>query len=144
MNPFPDTIKSFLEECQIASVCFVNEEHAPHCINCFYAVDSEKATIIFKSSPGTYHHTLSKEGSSIAGTILPNEVNTLKIKGVQFNGIITANDVIKSAHFNAVYYKKYPFAMAMPGYIWAVELKQIKLTDNTLVFGKKEIWEREA
>lgn len=142
MNTLNENIAQFLNECQIASVCFINKEQQPYCINCFYAFDIERAILVCKSSPGTYHHSLVINAKDVAGTILPNEVNTLKIKGVQFNGKIITNDLQKLPGLNSLYYKKYPFALTIPGYIWAIELHSIKLTDNTLVFGKKESWER--
>lgn len=142
MNPIIDTIKEFLEESQIASVCFVDDIGSPYCINCFYAIDYENGLLVFKSSLGTSHHAMIKEKGKIAGTILPNEVNTLKIKGLQFQGEITGQGLISDFKCSATYYKKYPFALAMPGYIWAISLDKMKLTDNTLVFGNKEKWER--
>lgn len=142
MNPIIDSIKEFLEECQIASLCFVDETGQPYCINCFYAIDVDNGALVFKSSLGTNHHAMIKEKGKIAGTVLPNEVNTLKIKGLQFQGEILGQDLITDYQSSAKYYKKYPFALAMPGYIWAIKLNTMKLTDNTLVFGKKEKWER--
>jgi hypothetical protein len=33
-------------------------------------------------------------------------------------------------------------ALAMPGHIWTIQLTEIKMTDNTLGFGKKIAWSR--
>jgi uncharacterized protein YhbP (UPF0306 family) len=30
----------------------------------------------------------------------------------------------------------------MPGEVWTIELLTMKMTDNTLAFGKKIIWEK--
>ena len=38
--------------------------------------------------------------------------------------------------------KKFPLAGIFRGDIWVIELSHIKFTDNTLVFGKKMLWER--
>ncbi|MBK6833084.1 MAG: pyridoxamine 5'-phosphate oxidase family protein [Bacteroidetes bacterium] len=142
MNPIIENIKEFIEESQVASVCFVDEFGQPYCINCFYAFDKEKGMLVFKSSLGTNHHAMIKEKKKVAGTILPNEVNTLKIKGLQFEAEILSQSLVVDFQCPGTYYKKYPFALAMPGYIWAISLDKMKLTDNTLVFGKKEKWER--
>ena len=50
------------------------------------------------------------------------------------------NEFIES--LKKIYYKKYPFAVAFPGNIWGVELTSIKMTDNTLGFGKKIEWKK--
>lgn len=142
MNLIPESTKLFLEESQIASICFVDKENKPYCVNCFYAFDAENGILALKSTVGTNHHTMIATEKKVAGTILPNEVNPLKIKGLQFQGEIVSQGLITDFKCSAAYYKKYPFALAMPGYIWAISLDKMKLTDNTLVFGKKEKWER--
>ena len=47
-----------------------------------------------------------------------------------------------SKKFDAEYHKKFPFALAMSGDIYAVQLEKIKLTDNGKGFGKKINWQR--
>ena len=80
------------------------------------------------------------QNPNVAGTIQPDKLNPLAIKGLQFTGVMTENAEHASAH----YYKKYPFALAMPGVVWAIQLDYTKMTDNTLSFGKKIIWERKT
>ncbi|MBK7558873.1 MAG: hypothetical protein IPI54_11635 [Chitinophagaceae bacterium] len=43
-----------------------------------------------------------------------------------------------------IYLAKHPLALAIPGDIWALQLNSVKMTDSTLGFGKKLLWEREA
>jgi uncharacterized protein YhbP (UPF0306 family) len=38
--------------------------------------------------------------------------------------------------------KKYPFALAIPGDVYTIQPDYIKLTDNTIGFGKKLTWLR--
>jgi uncharacterized protein YhbP (UPF0306 family) len=64
----------------------------------------------------------------------------LAIKGIQFTGTLMdqANELCADAA--SLYHKRFPFALTMPGEIWTVRLEVIKMTDNTLSFGKKIHW----
>ncbi|MCX6297115.1 MAG: hypothetical protein NTX97_13845, partial [Bacteroidetes bacterium] len=61
---------------------------------------------------------------------------------IQLKGkfIIPENELLTTAKKS--YYKKYPFAIAIPGDLWILEFEYIKFTDNTLGFGKKLIWNK--
>lgn len=135
-------ISEFISENRVCSVCFINEQKEPHCISCFYVFDIENKNLILKSTKGTEHTALTGIKSIVSGTIIPENFDPLKIKGIQFTG-----EVIETAKLNAFdlskhYYLKYPFAMVMPGYLWAIELRSVKFTDNTKGFGNKTSWKR--
>ena len=78
----------------------------------------------------------------MAGTILPDKLNVLQVKGVQFEGVILPQDHPASKSASTHYYKKHPMAIAMPGDIWTIQVNSIKFTDNSLGFGKKLTWSR--
>lgn len=139
-DKIPEEIQKFLKENQVATLCFSDEEKNPYCINCFYVFDEENVILIFKSSPGTNHHMMIKPGRKVAGTILPMKVDVLKLKGIQFTAEILNEEHLTSFHTSTTYYKKNPFALAVPGYIWAVRLLDMKFTDNSVVFAKKTVW----
>ena len=80
MNSLNKNIVDFLSKNQVATVCFTNELNQPYCINCFYAFDEEHHILIFKSSIGTTHQKLTKPTARVSGTILPNVIDTLKLK----------------------------------------------------------------
>ena len=67
---------------------------------------------------------------------------TGKIKGVQFTGKFTELHGNRLETAKNKYYRKYPFARVIPGELWGIELRTVKMTDNTLGFGKKITWER--
>ncbi len=138
-----ETITRFLEEQNCASVCCIDEEGKPYCFSCFYAFDSNEELIYFKSSVNSHHAGLMKKNPFIAGTVLPDKLNKLSVKGIQFEAIIL--DILLP-HVNKsmnTYFKKHPIALVMPGEIWALQINHIKMTDSTLGFGKKLIWNRE-
>ena len=144
MNLIPNDITHFLESFKICTICFVDEDNKPHCINCFYYFDAENQLLVFKSSTGTNHTSLTKDGVPVSGTVLPEHIDLLKIKGLQFSGSIISNKEASNYNISFNYHKKYPVAIAMPGYIWAVKLNNLKYTDNSLVFGKKIIWKSKS
>ncbi len=137
-----ETIIHFLEQQNCASVCCIDEAGKPYCFSCFYAFSRIDGLIYFKSSANSHHANLLKKNSFIAGTVLPDKLNKLTIKGIQFEAIVldTQHPLVKKRLNN--YYKKHPAALAMPGDIWILQIEYIKMTDNTLGFGKKIIWNR--
>jgi|SRR5215203_5047883 len=134
-------IIQFIDSQKAASICCLDAEHHPYCFTVFFAFDAGRQLLFYKSSAGTYHGHVTEEGSRVAGTILPDKLNTLAIKGVQFTGtIIAPGDPL--SHAAAVYYARFPFALAMPGDLWTVQVETVKFTDNTAAFGKKTLWKR--
>jgi uncharacterized protein YhbP (UPF0306 family) len=78
----------------------------------------------------------------ISGIILPDQLNKLAIKGIQFQGKLLddANPMSKDA--TTKYYKKYPIAITTKGDVYTVCIDGIKMTDKNIGFGKKIIWTR--
>lgn len=139
MKTLPESIRGFLEKNRVASVCFTNEHNRPYCFTSFFIISGEQPTLVFKSSYGTGHEVATRMETEIAGTVLPEKLDFLKIKGIQFTGC-TLNEKDIDPKLISEYYNKYPFGRVMPGYIWAVKLKAIKFTDNTRLFGQKAHW----
>ncbi|MGZ3862097.1 MAG: pyridoxamine 5'-phosphate oxidase family protein [Bacteroidia bacterium] len=140
-NALTKSTEVFLADNKIASVCFVTGQGIPYCITCFYYFDKTIPALVFKSSRGTTHGDLIKEGAVISGTILPDKVDFLNIKGIQFSGVLMNESDIEMNGLKNKYTKKYLIGSAIPGYIWAVRLTFIKFTDNSLGFGNKSIWQ---
>jgi uncharacterized protein len=132
----------FMQGQRVATICCVDEENKPYCFSCFYAFDAEDQLIYFKSSPATHHAILLHQKPLVSGTIQPDRLNPLAIKGVQFNGEALIGNSVTVEKASAFYHKKYPFALAVPGEVWTIQADIIKMTDNTLSFGKKLVWQR--
>lgn len=135
------SIIEFIGSNRVAGVCFVKPDGAPHCISCFYVFDTEKKQLIFKSTTGTGHDKFTLTRNKVAGTINPEQFDSLKIQGIQFTGEVIEGGELNTFDLSKQYYLKYPFAMVMPGYLWAVKLTSVKFTDNTQGFGTKISWE---
>src|ERR1043165_1175428 len=135
-------IVSFLEGQKVATICCVDDLNRPYCFSCFFAFDQENARLYFKSSLNTRHSDLLLQRPAVSGTVQPDKLNPLAIKGIQFTGeVLTDLRERNASHARTVYHKNHPMALAMPGEVFAIELHSIKMTDNTLSFGKKIMWE---
>ena len=138
-----NTIVDFLQEQNCASICCIEESVKPYCFSCFYAFNAEAGLLYFKSSSNSQHAIVMKKNPFVAGTVLPDKLNKISIKGIQFEAIVldTQQPLVKQTL--GIYLKKHPLALAIPGEIWALRINKIKMTDSTLGFGKKISWERE-
>lgn len=137
-----EIITQFIQKQTCATVCCVDEQGKPYCFNCFYAFNSEEGLLYFKSSGDSHHSALMKKNTFIAGTILPDKLNALFVKGVQFEAIALNEHNPLSKHASGYYHKKHPLALTIPGETWALQINRIKMTDSTLGFGKKITWDR--
>ncbi|KAA3643652.1 MAG: hypothetical protein DWP98_13150 [Bacteroidetes bacterium] len=135
-------ILSFIEESNVLSYCSCLD-NSPHCASCFYSFCKKEDNIylVFKSDITTKHIQNALSNTLVAGTILPNKNKLSSVKGIQFSGIFSKVEEGFSELKNS-YYKSFPFALTMPGELWAIELTYIKMTDNSLGFGKKLKWNK--
>jgi uncharacterized protein len=137
-------ISEYIKKQTVASVCCVGTEGDPYCFSCFYGFDAQKGLLYFKSSVGAKHTGILQRNRQVAGTIQPDALNKLHIKGVQFTGVVLLREDPVSVAGSSAYHRAFPFALAMPGDVYTIQLDTIKLTDNKLGFGKKLTWERES
>ncbi|MBI5857710.1 MAG: pyridoxamine 5'-phosphate oxidase family protein [Sphingobacteriales bacterium] len=139
-----DKIDKYIGKQTCAAVCCLDEFGNPYCFNCFYSYDIARTVLVYKSSPDTQHQLWLSKNPSVAGTILPDRLNLLQMKGVQFTGIVLPVNHPLAENASADYYKKHPVALAIKGEIWVIQINSIKFTDNSLGFGKKLTWNRTA
>ncbi len=137
-------IIDFLEGQKLASICCIDEHGHPQCFTCFYAFDKKRKLLYFKTSVSTLHFGLLKNNPVVAGTIQADQFNPLALKGIQFTGKAFNGSDEPHKGGGGFYHRKYPFALAVPGEMWTVHLDFIKLTDNSLGFGKKITWKAES
>jgi len=67
-----------------------------------------------------------------------------RIRGIQFQGVISepGSELLSKAKW--AYLKKFPPAALMDTHLWVVKLTFIKMTDNRLGFGKKLVWTQDS
>lgn len=129
-------IVDFIKRHHVLTLATVSCEGEPYCAACFYAYDKERNRLIFTSDNTTTHAQQMLQNRSVACGITLETRIVGKVQGVQICGIAERGDDTDKA----TYIKRFPYAAVAPLNIWAVEPTFIKLTDNTLGFGKKLIW----
>jgi len=127
----------FLNSRHLASLA-VCKTAAPWAFNAFYAYDAVNSVLLIASDENTTHGQILQENPKIAGTIALDTKVVNLIKGVQFEGEISAANSDESE----IYFAKFPFARAGNPKIWKIVINSAKLTDNKILFGKKLKWQR--
>lgn len=130
MLPLP--IVTFLKKHHLLSLA-TSCENKPYCASCFYALDEKNGIFIIATDEKTRHGKEALNNANVAGTVALETKIVGKIQGIQFAG------VFRHAHTQerTLYLKRFPYALAMNPTLWSIEMDYIKLTDNTLGFGKK-------
>jgi len=112
----------------------------PWCANCFYVYLENENALVFTTDPATRHGEEFLKNNFVAGSVVLETPVIGKIRGIQFQGIVTEPVGEFSEIGERSYLKRFPVAMLMDTHLWMVELTHIKMTDNRLGFGKKLIW----
>jgi uncharacterized protein YhbP (UPF0306 family) len=116
----------------------VNNE--PWCANCFYVYLKDENAIVFTTDPTTRHGQEFLKNKLVAGSVVLETRIIGKIRGIQFQGIISEPEGKLLEEASDAYMKWFPVAILMETHLWTVHLTHIKMTDNRLGFGKKLIW----
>ena len=132
-------IEQFIGRHHVLTLATATTEGAPYCCNCFYAYDAATGAFIFTSDPATTHGRMMCENARVAASIVLETRTVGKVQGLQITGKVKqAIDGDK-----LLYLKSFPYAVVADLHLWRLEADFLKLTDNTLGFGKKLIWQRQ-
>jgi len=133
----PGIIRFFRKHHVLTIATSVNDE--PWCANCFYVYLEDENALVFTTDHDTRHGTEFLENSLVAGSVVLETPVIGKIRGIQFQGIVSEpGDIEQKAKTS--YLRRFPVALLMETTLWVVKLTHIKMTDNRLGFGKKIIW----
>jgi uncharacterized protein YhbP (UPF0306 family) len=116
----------------------------PWCANCFYVYMEEENALVFTTDTDTRHGQEFIKNPQVAGSVVLETLIIGKIRGIQFQGIVSEPEGEMLNKAKSAYLTRFPVAMLMETHLWIVELTHIKMTDNRLGFGKKLIWSKEA
>ncbi|PCJ28369.1 MAG: hypothetical protein COA97_01705 [Flavobacteriales bacterium] len=134
-------IIDYLQKNKVLTIA-TSVNNQPYCANCFYVFDEMDKTLIFLSDNKTRHIKEAIQNNEIGGSVQNGVTTVTKIQGIQFTGKFISPTEEQAKGYYKTYYQKFPFAKAKPSLIWAIQLNWVKMTDNTLGFGKKLIWEK--
>jgi uncharacterized protein len=118
----------------------VNNE--PWCANCFYVYLKDENALVFTTDTNTRHGQDFLKNNVVAGSVVLETRIIGKIRGIQFQGIVSEPEGKLLEEANDAYMKRFPVAILMETHLWIVHLTNIKMTDNRLGFGKKLIWNK--
>lgn len=132
-----EKIERFIHEHHLLSLASMGERL--WCCSMFYAYDPQSVSFIVASDETTEHMSNVLQNPHVAGTVALETKTVGKIQGIQFAGVMErCPDGLKSLYFEA-----FSYARIMNPTLWVICLDEVKMTDNTLGFGKKIMWKRE-
>ncbi|MBT3210190.1 MAG: hypothetical protein HN704_15235 [Bacteroidetes bacterium] len=134
-------IIDFIKEHHVLTMATSNNNE-PYCANCFYVYLEKENTLVFTSDNSTKHISDVLIQNYVAGSIVLETKIVGKIRGIQFNGIISKLKNYERKKAKLAYLKRFPYAILAKTNLWKIDLTFIKMTDNRLGFGKKLIWEK--
>jgi uncharacterized protein YhbP (UPF0306 family) len=133
-----EKIEAFIDAHHVLTLATsFNDE--PSACSLFYAYDTKNHAFIVASSKETLHIKQVLKNPKIAGNILLETEEVGKIEGLQFRGLFVELDGVKQ---KALYFKAFPYALALAPKLWQIKVDFFKLTDNKLGFGKKILWQK--
>jgi uncharacterized protein YhbP (UPF0306 family) len=131
-------VKFFQKQHVLTIATTVNNE--PWCANCFYVYMEEENSLVFTTGGDTRHGKEFGINTLVAGTVVLETMVIGKIRGIQFQGIVSEPEGDLLSKAKRAYLLRFPVAALMDTRLWVVKLNYIKMTDNRLGFGKKLIW----
>ena len=135
-------IISFISANKIAAVCCTDGKSNPYCFHCFYVFEEKNQLLFYKSSAQTTHSQMIAENPFVAGSILPQKIELMALRGIQFTGTVLYDDIPDQINPETFYYKRLPLGLTKPGRVFCIQLDTIKMTDNSGIMGKKLLWNR--
>ncbi|AII15129.1 putative protein, pyridoxine 5'-phosphate oxidase family [Campylobacter iguaniorum] len=128
-----ERIVEFITKMHIFSLGVVCDEQ-PYLCSCFYAYDEINNSLVFASDDSSKHIKAIKKQPKVAINIALDTKIVGIIKGVQATG------AAREATNKNVYFKRFPYALALNPKLYEIKLEWIKYTDNALGFGTKLTW----
>ncbi|MBR2168797.1 MAG: pyridoxamine 5'-phosphate oxidase family protein [Alistipes sp.] len=131
-------IEKFITSHHVLTLATSTTDGHPYCCNIFYAYNKQEGAFIFTSDDHTHHAQMMSNNPRVAASIVLETRIVGKVQGLQITGEVKrAVDGDK-----ALYIKRFPYAAVADLQLWRMEADFMKLTDNTLGFGKKLIWQK--
>ncbi|EIV8403982.1 MULTISPECIES: YhbP family protein [Enterobacteriaceae] len=136
-------ITGWLNAQRVVAYC-VSDGKSLWCANAFYVFDPDAAVFYLLSSPRSRHGRMAGSRTQVAGTVSDQAESVMRIRGLQFHGELRLLEGEEGERACKRYYRCFPFARMMSAPVWAIEINEMKFTDNTLGFGKKLTWRRDG
>ncbi|CAM2978848.1 hypothetical protein [Helicobacter burdigaliensis] len=126
----------FIKKNHLLSLSMVESSAEVYCISAYYAFCEENLSLVFKSDSSTKHIALLEQNQNAGVIIAKDSKNLLDIEGLQIKALFQeASKIEKKA-----YYSKFPFARAVSGNVYALQILWAKYTNNKFVSKNKMIF----
>lgn len=134
-----ERIVKFIKRHHVLTLATTDEQGMPYVANCFYAYDKERNLFVVTSDTTTRHGGHMEKRADVALSIVLETRIVGRIEGLQVCATAERGD----DKARSCYIKRFPYAAVAPLSLWMLRPTMMKLTDNTLGFGKKLIWQSE-
>lgn len=131
--------EKFIAKHHVLTLATATTDGAPYCCNAFFAYDKSEAAFIFTSDKATHHAQMMLGNNRAAASIVLETRIVGRVQGLQITG--TTEPATESD--KALYIKRFPYTAVADLTLWRLRADTMKLTDNTLGFGKKLLWHRQ-
>ncbi len=133
-----ERIVRFLRKHHVLTLATADQRGMPYCSNAFYCYDAARNMFVFTSDLTTRHGREMELNPRIAASVVLETRIVGRVQGLQLCGEAErADDQARKA-----YIKRFPYAALAELTLWTIRPDYMKLTDNTLGFGKKLIWNK--
>ncbi|MFC3394162.1 YhbP family protein [Brenneria rubrifaciens] len=136
-----DVISRYLKKLHVLTLC-VGDDSDLWCASCFYTYDQQQVAFYLMTELSTRHGELMRRQPWVAGTVSGQPKSVMQIKGVQFRARAELLLGKEAGQARARYNARFPIASATKAPVWCLQLTELKMTDNSLGFGKKRHWKR--
>ncbi|MDQ1332667.1 MAG: uncharacterized protein QG576_702, partial [Bacteroidota bacterium] len=105
-------IVKFLRKHHVLTIA-TTVENDPWCANCFYVYLEEENALVFTTDVKTRHGQEFLKNPKVAGSVVLETMLIGKIRGIQFQGIVSEPEGELAANAKLAYLKRFPVAMMM-------------------------------
>lgn len=147
-----EKIESFIKKHHIITLATSGSGGGLWCAHVFYVWMPQERGFVFTTETTTRHGAEMEANPRVAAGIALETRTVGRIQGLQIEGLVHKIPSGDSADPSAspfplslekahqAYLKKYPYGALVDLSLWFLEPVSMKLTDNTLGFGKKLKW----
>jgi uncharacterized protein YhbP (UPF0306 family) len=132
-------IIGFIKEHHVLTLA-TSKDNKAYCSNCFYTYLENENIFVFTSDMATKHAQDAIGNNYVAASIVLETKTVGKIQGIQLTGKMYRPEEDLQKIAKKAYLKAFPYAALMKTTLWVLQPQFIKMTHNTLGFGKKLIW----
>jgi uncharacterized protein YhbP (UPF0306 family) len=124
------------------TVATVGADGRPWTAHVFYAWSGGQNLFVFTTDTITRHGSEMEANACVAAGVALETRTVGRVQGLQIEGRVRRAEGEELESARATYLRRFPYAVLAPLSLWILEPSLLKLTDNTLGFGKKLTWER--